>query len=231
MKKNLWTFGTFFVVVLLAGFAAPAKATTISFSNVKTGSGDITATAFGTNEPLLNSAACTPSPEAICNVTFQTLTISGAPTAGANGTYTPLFLQENFDATTNTLTIAGEIAGCTTCGGLPGFTTSTTLVTIVFGADLTGNAGMSTFSLNALPSITSITVNSMLAADLGDTGPYQPSSMTLTAQPGGAIPNYNSISGTLVLTDAVPEPSTVLLTSMGLGLIVLASRRRFSKAK
>src|SRR5665213_1139442 len=220
MKKNLCAMSTFFAVALVVGFAIPANATTISFSNVQTGSGDITATMFGSNVPLLNSLSCTPA-AAICDVDFKTFMISGAPTAGANGTYTPVFLAENYDATTKTLTVTGSLAG------FSGLAAPTTLVTIVFSSNLTGNSGMSTFTLNALPSITSVTVNSILAADLGDAGPYQLSSMTLTGQAGGAIPNYNSLTGTLVLTDAVPEPSTVLLTSMGLGLIALASRKRF----
>ena len=225
MKKFLSVVGMPLAIALLVSFTIPANATTISFSNVVSGSGDITTSVFGPNAPLSDSLSCTPA-DAICAMNFATLVISGAPTASANGTYNPVFLSENYNAASRTLTISGSLAS------LPGLASTSTLVTIVFSSNLTGNATVSSFTLNAPPPISTITINSILAADLGSAGPYALSSMTVTGNPGGAIPNYNSTSGTLVLTtDFVPEPTSAVFVATGLALAGLISRKKFSKTK
>ena len=235
MKKILFPLVMLLGAVLFLGSPFEMKATTITFGNVVSGSGDITTAGLGANAPLANSGVtCGAHPSAtnlgICDMVFQTLTITGAPTASTNTSYTPLNLYEQYNATTNTLTVYGSIGGCATCSNLPGFTVATTLVTIVFSSNLTGNATASTFSLNPFPSVNSITVNSTLLSDIGASGPFFLNVLTATGNADSAVGgNYRTTSGSLVLTDVAPEPGSAVLTTLGLAALILGSRKRFSK--
>jgi len=235
MKKILFPMSALLGAVLFLGSAISATATTISFGNVVSGSGDITTGPLGASSPLANSGlTCGAHPSAtnlaICDVPFQTLTISGAPTGSANGSYTPLNVYEQFNATTNTLTMYGAIAGCATCSNLPGLTLATTLVTIVFAADLTGNATTSSFTLNPFPGVTSVTVNSTLLGDLGASGPFFLSVLTASGNADSAAGgNYRVTAGSLVLTDVAPEPGSAALMTIGLAGLAIGARKRFSR--
>jgi len=216
------------VIILLFGFAAPSQATVITLGSAVSGTGDITTSSFGTNAPLSNSASCTPTPLAICNLEFATLMISGAPNSSANGTYNPLDLIEGYSATTDTLTIYGAIGGCSNCSNLPGLTTAQTLITIVFSSNLTGDATGSSFSLNAFPLVTSITINATLLSDLGASGSYVLTALTANGNPVGDIPNYSSTTASLVLTSAVAEPGTLTLIALGLAIFAFVLSKRGS---
>jgi hypothetical protein len=202
---------------LLLVSAVPGGAATISFTST-TGGGDIN------TGPLGATATVTGLTEI-----FDTLTVTGAPSG--NGTYAPLFLNELLNATTNVLTLTGTISGCTSCGSLPGLTTSSTLVSIQLSGPLTADATASGVSVN-MPGVTSITFSSTLLADLGLSG----ASPTLTNLGNTANPccvggtNYqNQTSGTLVFdTTPIPEPTFLPLTALILGLGAFVLRRRSS---
>jgi hypothetical protein len=166
----------------------------------------------------------------ICDVTFKTLTISGAPTASTNTSYTPLNFYEEYNTTTNTLTMYGSVAGCATCSNLPGLTVATTLVTIVFSSNLTANATTSSFSLNAFPAVNSITVNPTLLSDLGASGTFLLSVLTASGDAdSSAGGNYDATAASLVITTATPEPGSAALMTIGLAALAIGARKRFSK--
>jgi hypothetical protein len=231
--KNITFVSTVYSVFLLFGSPTPGHASVIlSLGGAVSGTGDTTTSSLGSNAPLVNSTSCTPS-AAICNLEFQTLTISGAPTSAANGSYTPLDLLENFNASTDTLTVTGSIGGCAGCANLPGLSATTTLVTIVFSADLRGDATTSSFTLNTPPSVSSVTVNSTLLADMGVSSAFYLSAMTENgiAESGAGLNYYSTTNSSLALsTTATPEPASGPLAMLGLALVLFMSRKRFSKA-
>lgn len=90
--------------LLFLGSAIPAHAAIIEFedsnlfgNSILTG-GDITTdiTMIGANDPVTG----------FVNVPFNTLIVSGAP--ANDGTYIPIFEQENFNTTTDVLTLSGR---------------------------------------------------------------------------------------------------------------------------
>jgi hypothetical protein len=211
---------------LVLGFAIPTQAAAVlSFTGSLTGGDLTTSLPLGANDPVTG----------LVNLPFNALTVSGAPVG--NGAYTPLFLQENFNTTTNVLTLAGTINGCSICSGLPGLTGSPTpvLVTITFSTGLTANTTLTSSSLNmpSAASITSIVVNSTLLSDLGLTGTaFSLTALTDTGfADSGAGGNYVTSSDSLVLSAAaVPEPTYGPVIALLLVAGALVSRRRFSKA-
>ncbi len=222
--------------LFLVGSVIPAHAAVIIefedsglFGNSILTGGDITTdiTKIGATDPVTG----------FVNVPFNTLIVSGAPSN--NGTYIPIFEQENFNATTNVLTLSGTINGCSTpsnCANLPGLLTSSNLVTIQFSTGLTANTtGGTTISLNepAPASITSITVAPALLADLGisSSTAFTLTALTTTGQPVGTTGNnYVENTASLVLGAAVPEPGSWMLMISGLGLTIYGARKRFLRA-
>jgi hypothetical protein len=217
-KTSILTLGA----ALLLVAAVPGKAATISFTSTL-GGGDITTSSIGSNAPITGFLEY-----------FNTLTVTGAPSN--NGTYTPLFLTESFNTTTDVLTLTGTISGCSTCGSLPGLTVSSTLATIQFSTGLTANASTTSGSVNmpSLASITSITLSATLLADLGLTG------STFTLADLGNVStsccsdgkNYqNQTSGILSFsTTSVPEPNFLPLTALLLAAGVLVLRKKKSSS-
>jgi hypothetical protein len=213
---------------LLIGLVAPAHGTTILFQDNALIGGDIT-TAF----PLSASDPLT----SVINAPFNLLTISGA--AANNGSYTPLFLQENFNSATDTLTLSGTINGCPRCGNLPGMLVNSNLVTIQFSTDLTGDtsgASESDFVLNnpSAADIVSVTVSPTLLADLGMTGTaFNLTDLDLVGQAVSTRGNSFVVvqNGTIRLNSAgdpppsVPEPATWQAALLGFGLVIVGSRR------
>jgi hypothetical protein len=217
--------------MLFLGAATPAHAALIEFedsslfgNSILTG-GDVTTdiTMIGLNDPITG----------FVNVPFNTLIVSGAPSN--NGTYIPIFEQENFNATTDVLTLSGTINGCSTpsnCSNLPGLTTLTNLVTIHFSTDLTANTtGGSTLTLNepSPASITSITVASALLADLGlsPSTAFTLTALTASGQPVGTSGNnYVENAASLTLSTVAPEPGSWILMMGGLALTIYGGRRR-----
>jgi len=214
MKCSI-SVSAFCAALLFIGFAAPGQATTLSFTSALTGGDLTTSFPLGANDPVTG----------LVDVPFDTLVVSGAPLN--NGTYTPLFLQMNFNTTTDVLTLTGSIAG------LSGLAASSTLVSIQLSGGLTANTSTSASSLN-LPSpatITSITISSVLLADLGLTG--VPATLTGLTDIGQSCcadgGNYVSTSASLDLTmNAVPEPGSLLLVLSGLFVLGLTLRKRTS---
>jgi hypothetical protein len=222
--------------LFLLGSAIPGHASVIVefedsnlFGNSILTGGDITTdiTMIGANDPITG----------FVNVPFNTLIVSGAPSN--NGTYIPIFEQENFNATTDVLTLSGTINGCSTpsnCANLPGLLTLTNLVTIQFSAGLTANTtGGATISLNepAPGSITSISLAPALLADLGlsSSTPLTLTALTTTGQPVGASGNnYVENTASLVLSAPVPEPGSWMLMISGLALTICGTRKKSLQA-
>jgi hypothetical protein len=219
--------------LFLLGSAIPVHASIIVefedsslFGNSILTGGDITTdiTKIGATDPITG----------FVNVPFNTLIVSGAP--ANNGTYIPIFEQENFNTTTDVLTLSGTINGCSTpsnCANLPGLLTLTNLVTIQFSTGLTANTtGGTTISLNepAPASITSITLAPALLADLGLTSstPFTLTALTTTGQPvGNSGDNYVENTASLILSAPVPEPGSWMMMISGLALTVYGARKTF----
>lgn len=222
--------------LFLVGSVIPAHAAVIIefedsglFGNSILTGGDITTNSglIGPNDPITG----------FVNVPFNTLIVSGAP--ANNGTYIPIFEQENFNATTNVLTLSGTINGCSTpsnCANLPGLLTSSNLVTIQFSTDLTANTtGGASESLNepAPLTITSIIVSPTLLADLGlsSSTPFTLTALTAVGQSVGSTNNFVENGATLLLTSgAVPEPNTWMLIISGLALMIYGARKKSPQA-
>lgn len=216
----------FLSAALLVWVAAPAHASTILFQDTDLTGGDITTTLpLGASDPL----------SGVVNAPFNALTVFGA--AANNGSYAPLYLLENFDSSTDILTLSGTINGCPTCGNLPGLQTDTNLVTIQFSADLLGDtsgASGSAFVLEMPVSadITSVTVAPALLADLGLTGTaFQLTGLELAGQAVSAQGNNFVVveNGSIQLSSddppaATPEPATWPIALLGLGLVMVACR-------
>jgi hypothetical protein len=197
--------------------SVPANATLITFSTAPNNNagGDLTT---ATTPSLPNPTATILG---ISSLGLTTLAVSGAPSN--SGTYTPIFVTESYNGTTDLLTITGTINGCPTCGNLPGLTSSSTLLSIQFAGNLTANATTSSASLNnpPPPGITSITVNATLLADLGLTGAnFFFSNLSGTGNSNGDPGNYNLSTESLTISTTTPEPATWLLMLCGLGLVV-----------
>jgi len=218
---------------MFVGSTTTARATTIFFGDVVSGTGDITTGPIGATSPLQNSGlTCGPHPAAtnlaICDMVFSTLVISGAPTAAANGSYTPLNLYEQYNANTNTLTMYGSIQGCASCSNLPGFVSATTLLTIVFSSNLTANATVSSATINPFPVVNSVTINPTLLLDLGETGPFVLTTFSAGGNADSSVGgNYRTTFGSLMLSSGVPEPGSAALLGLGLAAAIIA--RRVSK--
>lgn len=234
--KCLLSVSALSATLLLFGSAMPGLAANVLFEDLDTSGGDITANApFSTSDPLFGSTA-------ILNDPFDTLVVSGAPmdngTYGFGGMGGLLFLEENFDANTDVLTLSGAISALSIL--------QETLVTIQFGGDLTANTTLgnppdSNASLNSPPppTVTSVVLASDLAADLGITGSQLfLNQLTALGANQGDIENYVVIAPCgdpsaanpcatigLTTTDSAPEPATGLFAMLGLALIVFLARR------
>jgi len=214
------------------GLAVPVHATTISLVSTTAGGDLTTLNPSGTSDPVLGIGSPSPDPAEV----FTTLTVTGGP---ANGSYSSIFLNEIYSSTTDnnatadTLTVSGTI---TTYPVFSNLTTASTLLTIVFtSAGLTANATAGptgTVSLNSPPTdVVSITLSSAFAADLGlptTLSASDLSALTLLGGSNGAPGNYSSTSGSLIL-NAVPEPGSWFMATLGLALLVFASQRKFSR--
>ncbi|HWE50049.1 MAG TPA: hypothetical protein VG273_09685 [Bryobacteraceae bacterium] len=231
--KRLVSASALCSALLLLGSAVPVHASLIIefedsslFGNSLLTGGDITTdiTQIGAFDPITG----------FVNVPLNTLIVSGAP--ANNGTYIPLFEQENYNATTHVLTVSGTVNGCSTpsnCSNLPGLATMSDLFTIQFSTGLTANtSGGTTISLNmpSAASITSITVSPTLLADLGlsSTTPFTLLALTSSGQPvGESGNNYVLNAGSITLTTAAPEPAAWMLMGLGLVLTVCVAPRKF----
>jgi hypothetical protein len=198
--------------LLLLGSAAHAQAASILFEDLDLTGGDITAASLGPNALVTG----------LVDVPFDTLVVNGGTE------YHPLFEQENFNTTTEVLTLVGSISA------LPGLAAQSTLVSIQFSAELTGDATSTNFALNEpLPStVTSITVSPVLLADLGLTGTtFSLSALTAVGNAVGSdLSNYVVINNASIdLVSPTPEPGSWLLMMMGLSLIAFSSLKTFRK--
>jgi hypothetical protein len=196
------------------------QAAEILFSST-TGGGDITTGSLGATAPLVPSFP--PNPIGLSE-TFDKLVVTGAPSN--NGTYSPLFLTETFNTTTDVLTLVGAIPGLSIL--------SQTLVTIQLNTDLTANATTTSVSLNkpSAASIVSITLSPTLLADLGlPSATFSLNGLTdLAASCCDTGLNYqNQTSASLDLVTGVPEPTSWLLTGIGLASLAFVSKK-FSRA-
>ena len=204
-------------MLLIAGSAINSQGASILFTSTLTG-GDLT-----TQFPLGLSDVVT----GLVNIPFNSLVVSGAPLN--NGTYTPLFLREDFNTTTHVLTLVGTVNGCATCAALPGLSASSTLVSILLSGDLTANTTTSTSSLNKPPpaQIISITLSSILLADLGLAGStFELNALTSAGQAdSGTGGNYVSAGASLGLISTTPEPASLLTFMLGLVPSVMLSRK------
>ena len=219
--KRLISASTLCATLLFFGSAIPSRAADILFSST-TGGGDLNTASLGPAAPLVPSFP--PSPLGLSE-TFDKLVVTGAPLN--NGTYSPLFLTETFDTTTDVLLVTGAIPGL---GIL-----SQTLLTIQLNTDLTANATTTSVSLNkpSALSITSITLSATLLADLGLSG--APLSLNGLADLSAACcvngSNYQNQTGALLdLVTAVPEPTSWLLAAIGFASLVFVSLKKFSRA-
>lgn len=219
--KNLFSASVLCAALLLLVSAVPSRAADILFTST-TGGGDITTGVLGAAAPLVPSFP--PNPIGLSE-TFDKLVVTGAPSN--NGTYSPLFLTETFNTTTDVLTLSGAILGLS----IP----TQTLVTITLNTDLTANATTSGVSLNmpSAASIVSVSVSSTLLADLGLSGAGV-SLNGLTDLSGsccvGGLNYQSQTSASLDLVTGVPEPTSWLLTASGLALLAFVSRKKFSRA-
>ena len=214
--KHLTSASIVCAALLFVGSAVPSQAAEILFSST-TGGGDITTGSLGATAPLVPSFP--PNPIGLSE-TFDKLVVTGAPSN--NGTYSPLFLTESFDTSTDILTLTGAILGLS----IP----TQTLVTIQLNTDLTANASTSSVSLNkpSAASIVSITLSPTLLADLGLSGATF-SLNGLTDLSGsccvGGLNYQSQTSASLDLVTGVPEPTSWLLTGIGLASLAFVSRK------
>jgi hypothetical protein len=218
--KHLISAFTLCGTLLFFGSAIPSRAADILFSST-TGGGDLNTGSLGPAAPVVPSFP--PNPIGLSE-TLDKLVVTGAPLN--NGTYSPLFLTETFDTTTDLLTLSGAIAGL---GML-----SQTLATIQLSTDLTANATTTSVSLNkpSALSITSITLSATLLADLGLSGTALSLNGLTDVSSACCVTGVNYQNQTVASLDLVtgaPEPTSWLLTAIGFASLVFVSRKKFSR--
>jgi len=219
--KHILSASTLCAAILFLGSAIQSHAATIEFLSSSPG-GDLTTAGVGSAATVLGIGS--PSPDA--PEIFDTLMIFND--GSVNGNYTPIYLKEIYNSTTDTLTVSGTLNPY-----FANLSTTTNLVTIVFSsAGLTANATSSNVALNFPTDVVSITLGTTFASDLGlptSLSPVDLLGLTDVGQSNGDTGNYDITSASLVLDSNAPEPGSWLLMTLGSALIVLAARRRSSR--
>jgi hypothetical protein len=231
--KKFFAVSTFCSALLFFGFAVPSNAEVVlDFSNTNgSGSSDISTT------PGTDGANTVVS----LSIIFNSLAVSGAPSD--DGT-TSVFLNEYYctDTTTcnslgvsgilpNIIYVVGTALGVT--GDITGPNTPP-LVEIALSGALTGTVAASpTFSLTFPTDVSTVTVSPGLLSALGDSGAVPSLTGMTNVETGGGGGSYSVTSqATLDLgspAPPAPEPSTWLMMTLGMFLIVFVARKKSSR--
>jgi hypothetical protein len=133
----------------------------------------------------------------------------------------------------NTIYVTGTIPALSNLtGSIGGTGNSAPLIAILLSGPLAGTSSLTSpfFTGYALPTVSSIVVNPLLASDLGLTG----ANFSLAAADvniGGSAGNYTvtqSAALDLTTTSGTPEPAAWLLTTLGISSMVFFRARRKS---
>ena len=226
--KQLFAVSTFYSALLFCGFALPCSAEIVFTNTNGTGTSDVSVsgTIPGANDTVTYLTSI-----------LNQITITGVPSG--NGTYNQsLYLTETYCATGSNECVAGETPNVIyvtgTIGALSIFNTSfsNALLAITLSGPLTGSTTSGgLFTLTSPTSVSSISVNSTFAADLGLTNPVTLISAANVNNGGNGSYTVIQQAEVDLNTDVVPEPGTWLLMTLGISLMAFTARKRSSLAK